>query len=387
MSTCRLAVAAFLIALVPHRMMLTCAAAPVPVYVSGEDGYHTFRIPAIIATKKGTLLAFCEGRKAGRGDAGDIDLLLKRSSDGGKTWSRQAVIWDDASNTCGNPCPVVDEATGTIWLLLTWNRGDDPESTIKAGTSNDTRRVFVSNSTDDGATWAKPADITTSAKVKDWLWYATGPGVGIQMREGRHKGRMVIPCDHSVAGGAFHSHSIHSDDGGKTWVLGGAIRPDVNECQAVELPGGRLMMNLRNYSKEKPRRRAIAYSDDGGASWGEVTYDDVLVEPICQASLIRLYGAEAATKAGTLVFLNPGSAKREAMTLRTSIDGGKTWRASSVLFKGHAAYSGMVELPGGVVGCFYECGGKHPYERIVFERVRIDSSGGISRLDPVTPPN
>ena len=95
-----------------------------------------------MTSNKGTLLAFCEGRKSGRGDSGNIDLLLRRSGDGGKTWSPQQVVWDDGPNTCGNPCPVVDRQSGVIWLLLTWNRGDDSESQIMARTSKDSRRAL-----------------------------------------------------------------------------------------------------------------------------------------------------------------------------------------------------------------------------------------------------
>ncbi len=97
---------------------LAHAADPVqtPVFVSGEGGYHTYRIPSAIVTPKGSVLAFCEGRKGGRGDAGDIDMILKRSDDGGKTWGKTQVVWDDATNTCGNPCPVVDAKTGTKGL-------------------------------------------------------------------------------------------------------------------------------------------------------------------------------------------------------------------------------------------------------------------------------
>ncbi|MBM4029555.1 MAG: exo-alpha-sialidase, partial [Planctomycetes bacterium] len=160
------------------------------VYVSGTAGYHTYRIPSLIVTKKGTILAFCEGRKNSRSDTGDIDLLMKRSADGGKTWSDAMLVWNDKGNTCGNPCPVVDQGTGVIWLLMTWNRGDDNEAAIKAGTGKDTRRVFVSSSADDGATWTRPVDITASVKHKDWRWYATGPGVGIQLQRGPHKGRL-----------------------------------------------------------------------------------------------------------------------------------------------------------------------------------------------------
>ena len=151
------------------------------LFVAGEDGYHTYRIPALITSKKGTLLAFCEGRKSGRGDSGNIDLLLRRSTDGGKTWSPQQTVWDDGKNTCGNPCPVVDQQTGVIWLLLTWNRGDDDERQIIAQTSKDSRRVFATASEDDGRTWLPPREITQDVKRKDWTWYATGPGNGIQL--------------------------------------------------------------------------------------------------------------------------------------------------------------------------------------------------------------
>jgi len=123
------------------------------VYTSREEGYHTYRIPALLSTPRGTLLAFCEGRRAGRGDSGDIDLMLRRSEDRGGTWSAQRVLWDDAGNTCGNPCAVVDGETGVIWLLLTWNRGDDTEQEIVDGRSADTRRVYVASSHDDGVTW------------------------------------------------------------------------------------------------------------------------------------------------------------------------------------------------------------------------------------------
>ena len=148
----------------------------IDLFTSGTEGYDTYRIPAFITTKTGTLLAFCEGRKDSQQDSGDIDLLLKRSGDGGKTWSKQTLIWDDGENVCGNPCPVVDQETGTIWLFMTWNKGSDNEVTIDLGLSQDSRRVFISSSKDDGLTWSKPVDITTSIKSRWWRWYATGQG-------------------------------------------------------------------------------------------------------------------------------------------------------------------------------------------------------------------
>ncbi len=350
----------------------------IPVFTSGKDGYHTYRIPSIIATKKGTLLAFAEGRKDGGGDAGNIDLVLKRSHDGGKTWGDMQVVWDDAGHTCGNPCPVVDEATGNIILLLTWNRGDDHEGRIKAGTAKDTRRVFVSHSTDDGVTWAKPTDITETTKAPEWRWYATGPGIGIQMKEGKHKGRLVIPCDHSTPDGEYRSHSIHSDDGGKTWSLGGTIAPHVNECQVVELPGGKLLMNLRNYAKApNAKRRAISASDDGGATWSPVTYDATLIEPICQASLIHIkhdpVRNPGGRKNGLLLFSNPASeTSRSRMTVRLSVDDGKTWGHSKMIYEGPSAYSNLIALSDGSLACFYERGEKRAYETIVFHRFTME---------------
>jgi len=147
---------------------VTVYGAPPPAetdaFVSGEGGYHTYRIPSVIVTKQWTLLAFCEGWKNSRSDTGDIDLLLRRSSDGGKTWSKAQVVWDDGPNTCGNPCPVVDRDTGVVWLLLTWNSGKVHERGIPPGFGEDSRRVFVTHSKDDGATWAKPVNCSTSCR-------------------------------------------------------------------------------------------------------------------------------------------------------------------------------------------------------------------------------
>jgi sialidase-1 len=347
------------------------------LFISGTDGYHTYRIPALLTTKRGTLLAFCEGRKAGSSDSGNIDLLLKRSSDGGRTWSNQQRLWDDKANTCGNPCPVVDQQTGTIWLLMTWNHGDDNEGAIKKNTSRDTRRVWVSRSDDDGLTWSKPTDITATTKRPEWRWYATGPGVGIQLQKGPWKGRMVIPCDHSVVSAndpdGYNSHVIISDDHGKTWNIAGTITPKVNECQVVELADGTLMLNMRNYDRSKTTR-AVATSTDGGITWSKVTHDPVLVEPICQASFLR-YTLPPKHDRNRLLFSNPAHAQRgdrKDMTIRLSYDEGKTWPVSKLLYAGPAAYSCLTVLHDGNTACLYEAGKKHPYEKIVFASFTLD---------------
>jgi sialidase-1 len=345
----------------------------VPLFVSGRDGYHTYRIPALAVTTKGTMLAFCEGRRNSRSDTGDIDLLLKRSTDNGATWSAQQVIWDDAGNTCGNPCAVVDRDTGTVWLLSTWNRGDDHERQIIDGTSKDTRRVFVTSSTDDGVTWAKPREITADAKLPDWTWYATGPGSGIRIERGPHQGRLVIPCDHIEADTKhYYSHVIYSDDHGRTWRLGGRTpRHQVNECEVVELSGGRLMLNMRNYDRSKSHRQ-VAVSDDGGLTWTDQRFDPALVEPICQAS-IRRYRWPVEGYDGVILFSNPASSQgRIKMTVRASFDDGQTWPKARVLHEGPSAYSSLEVLPDGRIACLYEAGLRHPYELIVFAAFELD---------------
>ncbi len=337
------------------------------VFEAGKDGYHTYRIPSVIVSPKGTLLSFCEGRKKGRGDAGDIDLVLKRSFDGGRTWRAMQFVWDDADNTCGNPCPVVDQSTGTVWLLLTHNLGADKEAQIVDGTSKGSRTVWVSKSTDDGATWAKPVEITRDVKRADWTWYATGPGVGVQLRDGPQRGRLIVPCDNKVAGSKVRqSHVIYSDDHGATWKLGGVVGPNCNESQAVELKDGRLMLNMRSYQAN--RRRLVATSKDGGLTFTAPKEDATLIEPVCQASILR-YAGEGGDKGKSYVlFSNPASTKREKLTVRASDDEGQTWAIQRLLHAGPAAYSCLTVLPDGMIGCIYERGEKDPYQTITFAR-------------------
>ncbi|UCD50887.1 MAG: exo-alpha-sialidase [Phycisphaerales bacterium] len=343
------------------------------LFVSGTNGYHTYRIPALLTTEKGTLLAFCEGRRGGRGDSGNIDLLLKRSTDGGRSWGPQQVVWDDGANTCGNPCPVQDRQTGAIWLLLTWNDGRDKESAIKKNEAHDTRRVFVTHSTDEGQTWSAPREITGTTKRPTWRWYATGPGVGIQLEQGPWKGRLVVPCDYSEVSSTdptgYSSHVIYSDDHGQSWQLGGTISPAVNECQVAELADGTLMMNMRNYDRNRTTR-AVATSADGGLTWSEVRHDPALVEPICQASFLR-YTKQPEDKRNRLLFANPAHGERgqrRDLTVRISYDEGQTWPVQRLLWPGPAAYCCLTVLPDERIACLLEGGTKNPYERIVFAR-------------------
>lgn len=337
------------------------------LFESGTEGYQCFRIPAIVTTTEGTLLAFAEGRKNGCSDTGDIDLVMKRSTDHGLSWSKLVVIWDDGDNVCGNPAPVVDKHTGQIHLLSTWNLGEDKEHQIIAGRSKDSRRVFAMHSEDDGKSWTKAEEITADVKEENWTWYATGPCHGIQLQSEAYGGRLVIPCDHMEAGTKkYYSHTIFSDDHGISWELGGTTPQDqVNECTVAELSDGRLLLNMRNYDRSQKSRK-ISYSEDGGQSWSELSNDPVLIEPVCQASLLMVHGE--GEKSYTLFFLNPAhEEKRTTMTLRSSDDEGLSWTGSRVLHEGPAAYSDLTLMGDGRLGCLYEAGKSSPYQGIVFQ--------------------
>jgi sialidase-1 len=342
------------------------------LFVSGAGGYHTYRIPALVVTARGTMLAFCEGRKHGQADSGDIDLLVRRSNDAGRTWTAQQTVWDDGPNTCGNPCAVVDRETSIIWLLMTWNLSSDSEGQIINGASKDTRRVFLTSSHDDGVTWAEPREITAAVKRPDWTWYATGPGAGIQIERGRHRRWLLIPCDHYEAQTKQeYSHVIYSDDHGETWRPGGRTpRPLVDECEVVELTGERLMLNMRSYDRSAHCRQ-VAISRDGGLTWGEQRLDRTLIEPTCQGSIRRYSWPEQG--GNTILFSNPASeSARVNMTLRLSYDEGATWPIARTLHPGPSAYSCLAVLPSGEIACLYESGEQSPREAIILAMVTLE---------------
>ncbi len=338
------------------------------LFRKGEAGVDTYRIPSLVQTNDGTILAFAEARKNSRKDTGDIDLVLKRSEDGGKTWSGIITVWDDAENVCGNPTPVVDRRTGRILLFSTWNDGRDAEKQIHARTSIDTRRIFVMYSDDDGLTWSEAREITSDVKMPEWTWYATGPCHAIQLTKGKHKGRIVVPCNHGVFGKGTESHVFYSDDGGQTFCLGGS--PHVgNEATVAELKNGNLLLNMRGARTadrvEKGAARLAAISRDGGESF-EAPYSEYgLIEPVCNASIINY--CKTGKPTGTLLFSNPEHPrKRKNMSVRKSDDSGKTWKTVYRLSENPAAYSDIMVLNDGNIAIFYETGKESCYETMVF---------------------
>ncbi|MEV0400328.1 sialidase family protein [Actinoallomurus sp. NPDC050550] len=358
-------------------------------YTAGTEGYSAFRIPAIVETRSGDLLAFAEGRFAGLGDAGNIDTVVKRSTDGGCTWGPLKVVQDSGPNTSGNPAPVVT-ANGRIVLLTTYNAGTATETAILRGqvTPEQSRRVFVQYSDDEGATWSAPREITADAKDPNWRWYATGPGHAIRLTHGRHAGRLVVPANHSIAPPAgssdlgseakyYGGHDLYSDDGGRTWHIGYVDdNPDgyvnVNESTAAELPDGRVYFNTRDQNGTSPGTRADAYSRDGGRTLqAPFAPQQGLVGPVVEGSVLQVRGRQ-----GPLVFSGPANpTSRAGMTLRVSADNGRTWRSALTFSTLPAGYSDLVQPDARTIGVLYETGNAGPYENITFRRVSLRDLG------------
>ena len=336
------------------------------IFLGGQGGYHTIRIPALVTTAKGTLLAIAEGRKNSADDHGPHDIVLRRSVDGGTTWTPMQVIVNDGANALNNPTAVVDRTTGTTWLLLirtstTKYKNDDAIAKARGRLSD----MWAMHSDDEGVTWVGPTDITKSVNRPEWDRIIPGPGVGIQM----HSGRLVIPCNH-VNGIVATNHVMYSDDHGKTWHLGGSTDSNTDENQLVELADGSLMLNIRNYREQG--HRGISISKDGGQTWSKVVSDPTLIEPVCMASLIRYTQSPPFTK-NRLLFSNPATqTERIKMTVRVSYDEGKTWPVAKLLNAGPSGYSCLTTLPDGQIGCLYERGEHHSIEKLTFARFSLE---------------
>ena len=355
----------------------------VSLFVSGVGGYIRYRIPALVISQRGTILAFCEARQHTGRASDQIDLLLRRSDDGGRTFAPLQIVAHEEGWVCGNPAPVLDRDTGTIWLLFCKNRKEDRERHIVRGGLP--RTVWATHSQDDGATWAEPVEITAAVKRPEWAWYATGPGHGIQLQSGR----LLIPCDHSLtspdeeADAPYFAHVIYSDDHGHTWALGGSTVEGANESTAVETVDGRVYLNSRNAlssllersggsrSEDQPYFRAYAWSSDGGNTFSIVRPDRALPEPICQASVCRLTD-ERRHDRNRVLFVNPASRKRENLTIRLSYDECRTWPVSRTLFPGKAGYSDLCVTEDLTVGCLYEEGADNAFETLTFTRFNLN---------------
>ncbi|MER7951224.1 sialidase family protein [Streptomyces sp. NPDC096079] len=361
-------------------------------YAAGTGGYAKYRIPAVVRTRAGTVLAFAEGREAGAGDAGDIDIVVRRSDDGGCTWGPREVVAEGRGDTRGNPAPVVDPRSGDVVLLSSFNGGEATEHRILRGEvpAERGRRVFVQRSTDDGRTFSAPTEITARVKKPGWRWYATGPGHALALTRGPHAGRLVVPADHSAAppeGSAdtgeepryYGAHALYSDDGGHTWSLGfvddtydGSV--NANETAVAELPDGSLYVSSRDQLGTSPGNRADATSRDGGVSLDRPLAPQHALDrvPVVHAGLLYAGGRD-----GLLLFSAPSVPDARAEpALWSSRDGGRTFDKALTVDRRKAAYSDLVPLDATTVGLLYETGTSSPYETVEFRRIPLAALTG-----------
>lgn len=343
-----------------------------PVFRRGQFGHHTYRIPALVDTPHG-LVVFAEGRRHGGGDSGEIELLARRSADGGHTWTEPAVVASRPGFTWGNPAPVlVDD--DTILLLSCTNGADADEDAIRDGSVEPalTRRVHVQRISLPDLSATQSRDITDVAKLPHWGWYATGPCHGIVLRRGPHAGRIVVACDHSDTAAAsslsrYGCHLLLSDDGGGTWRIGlvesgSPTCSGPNECCATEVGDGDIVVSVRNEARDPGQvPRALVRSADGGET-GVLEPRRDLVMPVVQGSATSTVLADGRE---LVVLCGPSDPDRRAgLALRGSSDGGRTFGDLLVVDAGPSAYSDLVVTPDGMLHVVWEGGESSPYEGI-----------------------
>ncbi|GAA2423897.1 sialidase family protein [Streptomyces glaucus] len=359
-----------------------------------DPGYACFRIPAIVRTTSGTLLAFAEGRVLNCGDAADIDIVLKRSTDGGRTWGPLQVVNEGAGDTHGNPAPVVDRTTGRILLAETYNTGRTDSGNCSVPCD---RTPHLQYSDDDGRTWSKPRDLSDQILPAHWnSWYATGPVHGIQLTRGRHAGRLVFGVNTETWDGtrvtANHAALVVSDDGGDTWKIGatdtwpiaadGSFRQKPSELTLTERADGSLLVSGREQDGTDLGHRTQAVSRDGGDSFtAPFRALPDLYTPQVQGAVLRL--------GGRMLLSAPADPdRRRTMMIRSSYDGGATWDSvdrGTVVTTDWSGYSDMVAIGGSTVGLLYEGGAVDARDEIRFARFTEDWLAPRRGPDPATP--
>lgn len=332
-----------------------------------KRGFNNYRIPALAITQNGTILAACEARKK-KSDWACRAIMMRRSTDGGKTWTRQIPIvksedkqWKEHPETAlNNPLFIIDRNKPLIHFLYCKHY----------------EQAFYMRSTDEGKSFSEPVEITSAFEPFrehfDWKVLATGPGKGIQLRSGR----LIAPV--WIAYGKKGSHHpsvcgvIYSDNSGKTWEAGQLIptyktddMPNGSESYAVQKANGNIYFNFRNTSRK--RRRSFSISPNGVGDWSIPKFDESLFEPICMASLIRFTERDTnGAEKNRILFSNPDSSDipdpsrrmRKHLTIKMSYDECESWPIARRIEEGKSGYSDLAVDPDGMIYCLYERGGK-----------------------------
>jgi sialidase-1 len=323
------------------------------LFHQGDAGVHTYRIPALVETQKGVLIAVADARHDGTGDLpARISLVIRRSFDKGRTWTPAKTLREVAEGGVGDASLLLDRTNGRVWCVHAYG----PPG-VGFGTPNAAAlQVNAITSDDDGASWSAAVDLTPQIQNSGWRGMFATSGTDIQLSTGR----LLVPLVVRDAKGVIGSRNIYSDDHGVTWHAGVSAGQNTDESHNVELADGTVLQNMRNGNT-----RAVARSHDGGVTFGEMSHDAALIDPSCNAGIVRYHRG----RRDVLLFTNAASSsKRERLTIRMSLDSGHTWPVSRVIHEGPAAYSTVVVLRDGTIGVLYERGDKHSVERITFAR-------------------
>jgi len=328
---------------------------PTVVFKAKETSPHpSIRIPALLHTAKGTLIAVAEGRDAATDQASN-DLLVRLSTNGGKTWMKADVALELGKDCINNPCLVQDAKSGKVFLFYqVFPAGLKEFSGLTPGPSGPTKIGYIT-SIDEGRSWSKPVDVTSALKPDIATTTASGPGIGIQLTKGPKAGRLIIPFNSQGPKNNFVNWVAYSDDAGKTWKRGVDVPQSgmqLNEVQISEMSDGGVYLNSRQWRGTGGRK--VSWSTDGGETWTNAKEDKNLPEPVCQASLISFKDGNRFVT----LFLNPegepAGKGRAKGTLRMSLDDGKTWKHSRLLVPGKFAYSSIARMKDGRIGVLYE---------------------------------
>jgi len=351
----------------------------VALRMHGQDNCDTYRIPGLATTNKGTLIAVYDNRYNGSVDLqADVDVGMNRSKDGGQTWEPMKVIMDmgewggkpQDENGIGDPAVLVDRETGTIWVAGIWAHGTPGERNWNSSRPGlepiETSQLMLVRSDDDGLTWSEPINLTPVIKDPEWYLLLQGPGKGITLSDGT----IVFPAQFKDKENIPHSTIIWSKDHGENWSIGTGAKTNTTEAQVIELNDGSLMLNMRDNHKGS---RSVYTSKDLGATWEmHPTSRSALIEPVCNASLIKGSFLVNGAEQKLVLFVNPNSTKeRHHMTIKVSTDDGMTWPEKYwfLLDEGRGrGYPSMTQVDEYHIGVLYE----GSQADLVFEKVHID---------------
>ena len=351
----------------------------VDVFTAGTEGYHTFRIPAILTSPDGSLIAFAEGRKDNRHDpgGGDIDLVYKLSADQGQTWSELGVLDDPGEGwSASNPTPVTDRTNGRVWILFNrWEPGHGTDSS-EPGTANN--QSWARSSDDNGRSWSDGVDLTRAVRdYENWGAMFFGPGGAIQARDGRLIAPAARKLDTTTIWGAagdysgplhfMRAYAVFSVDHGVSWKRGKLLHALTDENQLVELADGAIMMDAR---QNDGRRRWVAISGDGGETWSRPRTGQMLT-PVC-TSIERYTSQATGDDRSRILWTGPAGPGRRNLVVRVSYDEGQTFRNEKVIYGGLAAYSDLAVLPDKTAGVLWERGVSDGYQFITFTRFDLE---------------